>query len=175
VSYRLLCSSLLIFGFSTYALATETNNTIESQFKAALLCNVAPIDGRDAKVVKQLSEQNITVKNLEEDGLINLEYHFAKPLEIMNTTVSQIKYQGDSGSYFYAIAKGDIDTFAKSMAAIPIPADLKEEMSWGDIGQYYQYTAPVTEENPFPSIILIGRDKNVKSDEFYFGCEEFDS
>jgi hypothetical protein len=175
VSYRLLCSSLLIFGFSTYALATETNNTIESQFKAALLCKVDPIDGRDAKVAKQLSQQNITVKNLEEDGLINLEYHFAKPLEIMNTTVSQIKYQGDSGSYFYAIAKGDIDTFAKSMAATPIPADLKEAMSWGDIGQYYQYTAPVTEENPFPSIILIGRDKNVKSDEFYFGCEEFDS
>lgn len=61
--YRFLCISLFILDVSAYALINETNNTIDSQFEAALLCKIDPIDGRDAKVIKQLNQQNVRVKN----------------------------------------------------------------------------------------------------------------
>ena len=168
--YKLLCSSLLIFSFSGYA---SEPVTVASQFEAALLCQAEAIDGREPEVVKWLNEQNVEVKNLDEE-LIELEYYFAKPLQILNVTVPRVRYVGDSGSYFYATAKGDMDMFAKSIGAKPVPTDLKEELSWGDISSYYKYTAPATAENPFPKTIIIGRDDDSKPGEFYFGCREYD-
>ena len=139
------------------------------------MCKAEPIDARDSGITTQLNKQKITVKNLEKDGLIDLEYRFTKPLQIANTSVSVVRYQGDSGSYFFAIAKGDMARFAKSIGAKPVPVQLKETLSWGDnINQYYQYTTDVTADNPYPDTILIGRDKTSKQGEFYFGCLRFD-
>lgn len=167
--YKLLCSSLLIFSFSGYA---SEPDTITSQFEAALLCQAKAIDGREPKVVKWLNEQNVEVKNLDE--LIDLEYYFAKPLQILNVTVPFVRYVGDSGSYFFATAKGDMDMFAKSIGAKPVPENLQEVLSWGDIGKYYKYAEPVTVENPYPNTVIIGRNEESKPGEFYFGCKTFD-
>ncbi|PIT52608.1 hypothetical protein BHC44_07310 [Snodgrassella alvi] len=163
-----------MFNLSAWAQATKTNTTVETQFEAALLCKSAPIDARDSDITTQLNKQKITVKNLDKDGLINLEYHLTKPLQIANASVSVIRYLGDSGSYFFAVAKGDMATFAKSIDAKPVPVQLKEILSWGNISQYYQYTTDVTADNPYPDTILIGRDKTSKQGEFYFGCLRFD-
>jgi hypothetical protein len=174
IPHKLLCSLLLIFNLSAWAQTTKTNTTAETQFEAALLCKSAPIDARDSKIATQLNKQKITVKNFDKDGLINLEYRFTKPLQIANTSVSVIRYLGDSGSYFFAVAKGDMATFAKSIHARPVPVQLKETLSWGDINQYYQHTTDVTADNPYPDTILIGREKTSKQGEFYFGCLRFD-
>lgn len=163
------------FQFSWGVVIAKTNTVLSNQFKAALLCKAEPIDARDSGITTQLNKQKITVKNLEKDGLIDLEYRFTKPLQIANTSVSVVRYQGDSGSYFFAIAKGDMARFAKSIGAKPVPVQLKETLSWGDnINQYYQYTTDVTADNPYPDTILIGRDKTSKQGEFYFGCLRFD-
>lgn len=174
IPHKLLCSLLLMFNLSAWAAATKTNTTAGTQFEAALLCQAAPIDARDSGITIQLNKQKIAVKNLEKDGLINLEYRFTKPLQIANTSVSVVRYLGDSGSYFFAIAKGDMARFAKSINAKPVPAQLKETLSWGDINQYYQYTTDVTADNPYPDTILIGSDRTSKQGEFYFGCLRFD-
>ncbi|OCG23024.1 hypothetical protein A9G11_06485 [Gilliamella sp. wkB108] len=168
--YKLLGSSLLIFSSSGYA---SDPATVASQFEAALLCQAEAIDARKPEVVKSLNEQNIEVKNLDEE-LIELEYHFAKPLQILNVTVSRVRYEGDSGSYFFATAKGDMDAFAKSIGAKPIPENLQEMLLWADIGEYYKYAEPVTVENPYPNTVIIGRNEESKPGEFYFGCEKFD-
>lgn len=170
----LLCSCLLIFNLAGGAAIAKTNTVLSNQFKAALLCKAEPVDARDSGITTQLNKQKITVKNFEKDGLIDLEYRFTKPLQIANTSVSVVRYQGDSGSYFFAIAKGDMARFAKSIGAKPVPVQLKETLSWGDINQYYQYTTDVTADNPYPDTILIGRDKTSKQGEFYFGCLRFD-
>ena len=170
----LLCGYLLIFNLVGGVVIAKTNTVLSNQFKAALLCKAEPIDARDSGITTQLNKQKITVKNLEKDGLIDLEYRFTKPLQIANTSVSVVRYQGDSGSYFFAIAKGDMARFAKSIGAKPVPVQLKETLSWGDINQYYQYTTDVTADNPYPDTILIGRDKTSKQGEFYFGCLRFD-
>lgn len=170
----LLCGYLLIFNLVGGSVIAKTNTVLSNQFKAALLCKAEPIDARDSGITTQLNKQKITVKNLEKDGLIDLEYRFTKPLQIANTSVSVVRYQGDSGSYFFAIAKGDMARFAKSIGAKPVPVQLKETLSWGDINQYYQYTTDVTADNPYPDTILIGRDKTSKQGEFYFGCLRFD-
>ena len=171
----LLCSCLLIFNLVGGVVIAKTNTVLSNQFKAALLCKAEPIDARDSGITTQLNKQKITVKNLEKDGLIDLEYRFTKPLQIANTSVSVVRYLGDSGSYFFAIAKGDMARFAKSIDAKPVPVQLKETLSWGDnINQYYQYTTDVTADNPYPDTILIGRDKTSKQGEFYFGCLRFD-
>jgi len=163
----LLCSCLLIFNLAGGAAIAKTNTVLSNQFKAALLCKAEPIDARDSGITTQLNKQKITVKNLEKDGLIDLEYRFTKPLQIANTSVSVVRYLGDSGSYFFAIAKGDMARFAKSIGAKPVPVQLKETLSWGDnINQYYQYTTDVTADNPYPDTILIGRDKTSKQGEF---------
>ena len=171
----LLCGYLLIFNLVGGSVIAKTNTVLSNQFKAALLCKAEPIDARDSGITTQLNKQKITVKNLEKDGLINLEYRFTKPLLIANTSVSVVRYLGDSGSYFFAIAKGDMARFAKSIGAKPVPVQLKETLSWGDnINQYYQYTTDVTADNPYPDTILIGRDKTSKQGEFYFGCLRLD-
>lgn len=170
----LLCGYLLIFNLVGGSVIAKTNTVLSNQFKAALLCKAEPIDARDSGITTQLNKQKITVKNLEKDGLINLEYRFTKPLLIANTSVSVVRYLGDSGSYFFAIAKGDMARFAKSIGAKPVPVQLKETLSWGDINQYYQHTTDVTADNPYPDTILIGRDKTSKQGEFYFGCLRFD-
>lgn len=171
----LLCSCLLIFNLAGGAAIAKTNTVLSNQFKAALLCKAEPVDARDSGITTQLNKQKITVKNFEKDGLIDLEYRFTKPLQIANTSVSVVRYQGDSGSYFFAIAKGDMARFAKSIGAKPVPVQLKETLSWGDnINQYYQYTTDVTTDNPYPDTILVGRDKTSKLGEFYFGCLRFD-
>ena len=170
----LLCGYLLIFNLVGGSVIAKTNTVLSNQFKAALLCKAEPIDARDSGITTQLNKQKITVKKLEKDGLIDLEYRFTKPLQIANTSVSVVRYQGDSGSYFFAIAKGDMARFAKSIGAKPVPVQLKETLSWGDINQYYQYTTDVTADNPYPDTILIGRDKTSKQGEFYFGCLRFD-
>lgn len=170
----LLCGYLLIFNLVGGSVIAKTNTVLSNQFKAALLCKAEPIDARDSGITTQLNKQKITVKNLEKDGLIDLEYRFTKPLQIANTSVSVVRYLGDSGSYFFAIAKGDMARFAKSIGAKPVPVQLKETLSWGDINQYYQYTTDVTADNPYPDTILIGRDKTSKQGEFYFGCLRFD-
>jgi hypothetical protein len=170
----LLCGSLLIFNLAGWSAVAKTNTVLRSQLKAALLCKAEPIDARDSKIATQLNKQKITVKNFDKDGLINLEYRFTKPLQIANASVSVIRYLGDSGSYFFAVAKGDMATFAKSIDAKPVPVQLKEILSWGNINQYYQYTTDVTADNPYPDTILIGRDKTSKQGEFYFGCLRFD-
>lgn len=172
--YILLGSSLFIFSLSGCTSTAKTDTTLAAQFEASLLCKTEAIDARDEKVKIQLKEQNVEVKDLDEGGVIDLEYHFAKPLEMLNVTVPSINYQGDSGSYFFAIAQGDMDKFAKSIGATPVPTQSKEELSWGDINQYYKYTAAVTTENPYPNTILIGRDDTSKQGEFYFGCLTFD-
>lgn len=168
--FNILCGSLLIFSFWGYAANAAT---VASQFEAALLCKAEAIDAREPEVVKWLKEQNIEVENFEEE-LIELEYHFAKPLQILNVTIPRVRYEGDSGSYFFATAKGDMNKFAQSIGAKLIPANLKETLSWGDIGEYYKYSAPVTAENPYPKTIIIGRDKDSKKSEFYFGCRQYD-
>lgn len=170
----LLCGYLLIFNLVGGSVIAKTNTVLSNQFKAALLCKAEPIDARDSGITTQLNKQKITVKNFEKDGLIDLEYRFTKPLQIANTSVSVVRYLGDSGSYFFAIAKGDMARFAKSIGAKPVPVQLKETLSWGDINQYYQYTTDVTADNPYPDTILIGRDKTSKQGEFYFGCLRFD-
>lgn len=171
----LLCGYLLIFNLVGGSVIAKTNTVLSNQFKAALLCKAEPVDARDSGITTQLNKQKITVKNFEKDGLIDLEYRFTKPLQIANTSVSVVRYQGDSGSYFFAIAKGDMARFAKSIGAKPVPVQLKETLSWGDnINQYYQYTTDVTADNPYPDTILIGRDKTSKQGEFYFGCLRFD-
>lgn len=170
----LLCGYLLIFNLVGGSVIAKTNTVLSNQFKAALLCKAEPIDARDSGITTQLNKQKITVKNLEKDGLINLEYRFTKPLLIANTSVSVVRYLGDSGSYFFAIAKGDMARFTKSIGAKPVPVQLKETLSWGDINQYYQHTTDVTADNPYPDTILIGRDKTSKQGEFYFGCLRFD-
>lgn len=171
----LLCGYLLIFNLVGGSVIAKTNTVLSNQFKAALLCKAEPIDARDSGITTQLNKQKITVKNLEKDGLIDLEYRFTKPLQIADTSVSVVRYQGDSGSYFFAIAKGDMARFAKSIGAKPVLVQLKETLSWGDnINQYYQYTTDVTADNPYPDTILIGRDKTSKQGEFYFGCLRFD-
>lgn len=171
----LLCGYLLIFNLVGGSVIAKTNTVLSNQFKAALLCKAEPIDARNSGITTQLNKQKITVKNLEKDGLIDLEYRFTKPLQIANTSVSVVRYQGDSGSYFFAIAKGDMARFAKFIGAKPVPVQLKETLSWGDnINQYYQYTTDVTADNPYPDTILIGRDKTSKQGEFYFGCLRFD-
>lgn len=171
----LLCGYLLIFNLVGGVVIAKTNTVLSNQFKAALLCKAEPIDARDSGITTQLNKQKITVKNLEKDGLIDLEYRFTKPLQIANTSVSVVRYLGDSGSYFFAIAKGDMARFAKSIGAKPVPVQLKETLSWGDnINQYYQYTTDVTTDNPYPDTILVGRDKTSKLGEFYFGCLRFD-
>lgn len=96
----LLCGYLLIFNLVGGAVIAKTNTVLSNQFKAALLCKAEPIDARDSGITTQLNKQKITVKNLEKDGLIDLEYRFTKPLQIANTSVSVVRYQGDSGSYF---------------------------------------------------------------------------
>lgn len=172
--YIFLGSSLLIFSLSGCSSIAKTDTTLAAQFEAALLCKTEAIDARDENVKIQLEKQNVEVRNLDEGGVINLEYHFAKPLKILNVTVPGVNYEGDSGSYFFAIAQGDMDRFAKSIGATSVPAQSKRVISWGEINQYYKFTAAVTEENPYPNAILIGRDNNSKQGEFYFGCKKFD-
>lgn len=173
--YKILGGIVLMLGLQGVALANPKAATVEDEFKAALFCQTEAFDARDAKTVARLGEHNIKVKNLEEDGLINQEFHFATPFNIDNVTVSVVRYLGDSGSYFFAIAKGDMNNFAQSIGAKPIPNELKQTLSWGNINQYYKYTAPATTDNPYPKTVLIGRDQDTKTGEFYFGCLEVDN
>lgn len=170
----IICALLFFFNLNHWAAVAKSNTVSPQQFRAALLCKAEPIDAREANIANQLKKQKIAVKDFEKNGLINLKYRFAKPLYISNVKVSAVRYQGDSGSYFYAIAKGDMAKFAESIGAKSVPRSSKETLSWGDINQYFKYTNPVTKTNPYPNIILIGRDKTSKQDEFYFGCLRFD-
>lgn len=175
ISYRIFWSWLLIFCLPALASTTNDNTSLAKQFTTALLCQSAAIDARDPATAVALEQQQIIVKNFDEDGLIDLEYQMAKPFKILDVTIPIIRYQGDSGSYFFAVAEGDMATFANAVGAKPLTEPLSDLFTWGEIGQYYQYSSPDMTENSYPNIILIGRDQNSKTGEFYFGCREFDN
>lgn len=172
--YQIFCGGLFIFTLSEYALAAEVDTaTIATKFEFALLCKTDPIDDRDPNIIALLDQENIKIVYKDEE-LLDLEYQFAKPLAILNVTILGVRYLGDSGSYFFATTKGDMDQFAKSIGAKAVPVNLKENISWDDINQYYKFATPATKDNPYPDTILIGRDKDSKPGEFYFGCMRFD-
>ncbi len=89
------------------------------RFKVVLLCKVASINGRNSNVVIRLNARKIKVK-LDKDALINLEYDFLQPMTRLNVSTPIIRYQRDSGSYFFAPAKGNMDEFAKSIGATSV-------------------------------------------------------
>ena len=77
---------LFTLNLSTSVLAMEKDHTIESQFENTWLSLADAIKGREPEpeIVQKLKRHDITVKNLDEDGLIYLENYFTQPVKIMN-------------------------------------------------------------------------------------------
>ena len=88
--FLFLASMLFTLNLSTTVLAMEKDHTIESQFENTWLSLADAINGREPEIepeieiVQKLKRHGITVKNLDEDGLIYLEYYFTQPVKIMN-------------------------------------------------------------------------------------------
>lgn len=84
--FLFLASMLFTLNLSTSVLAMEKDHTIEFQFENAWLSLADAIKGREPEIeiVQKLKRHGITVKNLDEDGLIYLENYFTQPVKIMN-------------------------------------------------------------------------------------------
>lgn len=86
-----------------------------------------------------------------------------------NLTIQTVKYLGNYhyGFDFFAIAKGDMDKFAKSIGAKRTPAQFND-FRWKS--PYVKYFTSTTNQEYFRRIFLIGREADSKSGEFNFGC-----
>ena len=86
--FLFLASMLFTLNLSTSVSAMEKDHTIESQFENTWLSLADAINGREPEIeieiVQKLKRHNFTVKNLDEDGLIYLEYYFTQPVKVMN-------------------------------------------------------------------------------------------
>ena len=88
--FLFLASMLFTLNLSTSVLAMEKDHTIESQFENTWLSLANAINGREPEpepeieIVQKLKRHGITVKNLDEDGLIYLDNYFTQPVKIMN-------------------------------------------------------------------------------------------
>lgn len=82
--FLFVASMLFTLNLSTSVLAMEKDHTIESQFENTWLSLADAIAGRESEIVQKFKQHNIAVKNLDEDGLIYLEYYFTQPVKVMN-------------------------------------------------------------------------------------------
>ena len=84
--FLFVASMLFTLNLSTSVSAMEKDHTIESQFENTWLSLADAINGREPEIqiVQKLKRHNFTVKNLDEDGLIYLEYYFTQPVKVMN-------------------------------------------------------------------------------------------
>ena len=76
ILYKIISCALITISFTGYANNSNTYALIELQFKGALLCKRAPVDGRDPKLAAKLDRYRIKVRNLNPNGAINLRYLF---------------------------------------------------------------------------------------------------
>ena len=82
--FLFVASMLFTLNLSTSVSAMEKDHTIESQFENTWLSLADAINGRESEIVQKFKQHNIAVKNLDEDGLIYLEYYFTQPVKVMN-------------------------------------------------------------------------------------------
>lgn len=86
--FLFVASMLFTLNLSTSVSAMKKVHTIESQFENTWLSLADAINGREPEIeieiVQKLKRHNFTVKNLDEDGLIYLEYYFTQPVKVMN-------------------------------------------------------------------------------------------
>ena len=82
--FLFVASMLFTLNLSTSVSAMEKDHTIESQFENTWLSLADAINGREPEIVQKFKQHNIAVKNLDEDGLIYLEYYFTQPVKVMN-------------------------------------------------------------------------------------------
>lgn len=144
-------------------------------FIDALLCKSSPVDAREVYVQKLLNKYDVKYENREKEGLIDLRYDFKKPILFNNVRIYSVSYFGDSGSLFYTVASGDMKKFIQEIGAKKIPKDKLKENGWGGLGQYFKETEILpTKRHPWPPIVIVGKDNKIKSNQFYFGCQEFD-
>ena len=173
ILYKIISCALITISFTGYANNSNTYALIELQFKGALLCKRAPVDGRDPKLAAKLDRYRIKVRNLNPNGAINLRYLFTKPLRLLNAFISVVQYQDDGRPFFYATAKGDMDEFVRLVEAESISPQLREAFSLARTNHYFKLVTLDPNNESLTAMILIGRKSEIKVNEFYFGCMYF--
>ena len=165
---KFLVYALLMFTVSGYSIAADKAKSIMNQFKDTLLCHQSPESLIFNTSPEAFAKEGITVTKISE---YNPEYiyHFAKPLKMLNVTFQTVKYLGNYhyGFDFFAVAKGDMEKFAKSVGAKRTPAEFND-FRWKS--PYVKYFTSTTDQEYFRRIFLIGREADSKPGEFNFGC-----
>jgi len=174
VVFKAICIFSL-FIVSSGAFADNVSKTIDVKkaFTAALFCENEFVDARNKQTFDQLTSAGVNTKIDEDGDPIDLEYQFNTSLEIAGVPISKVRYIGDSGAMFFAYASGDMQAFAKLHHAEPIKKPLKIDVGFGK-GLFYRYSKKPTKNDPYPNVFFVGREKNMKSTEFIFGCQEYD-
>lgn len=162
---KFLVYVLLMFTVSGYSIAADKAKSIMNQFKDTLLCHQSP----ESLIFLLRSLLKKGLRLLKLVSTIQNIYHFAKPLKMSNLTIQTVKYLGNYhyGFDFFAVAKGDMDKFAKSVGAKPTPAEFND-FRWKS--PYVKYFTSTTDQEYFRRIFLIGREADSKPGEFNFGC-----
>ena len=162
---KFLVYVLLMFTVSGYSIAADKAKSIMNQFKDTLLCHQSP----ESLIFLLRSLLKKGLRLLKLVSTIQNIYHFAKPLKMSNLTIQTVKYLGNYhyGFDFFAVAKGDMDKFAKSIGAKRTPAQFND-FRWKS--PYVKYFTSTTNQEYFRRIFLIGREADSKPGEFNFGC-----
>ncbi len=155
------------------AQAITTDHELERHFERALTCRSDVVDPREPQTLGFLLSRGVKVDNLDEQGLPDFSFTFAKPLRIRGTAVSVVRWAAGSGGIFYAEANGAIAPFVKLAQASPHPA-----AQWVDDGydrmpaQYARIMPKRPGLDEFAPLWVIGQ--RTPGATFQWGCRYFD-
>jgi hypothetical protein len=168
---------LMLVALQVQARDIKTQDDLSRAFEDAVQCK-SDVDARDAKVRSELRRLGVKVSGADED-LINLDYRLPPGVRIFDQNVSEVIYEGDSGSMFLARIPANEATMKQIRDRLrlqPIPASGQRDWGIFDkvVTQYYRPVQTPTEEDPYPDLIIAGTERRGGRSYVLLGCRKFD-
>lgn len=178
ISLVALQVSLLTAAISTaHADGIRSRTDLGVALQNAVQCKGA-LDARDKPVLQDLVRLGVKVDGANEDGAISLTYTLPAGVSVFGYEAKKVVYDGDSGSIFYvelAAGSADLLKLKNDLQLVPIP---KGNLNYAYFDRldtrYYRSVHPPTQDDPYPSALVAGLEREGASTYAYVGCVTFD-